>query len=113
MSASQDKSQKFTFIYLNLYQLQKKMKEEVAPASLLKGSGQVLKAAEVQQGMTHRVDVYRPASFLGKRIPQPQSLTSVPRNEVVESLKENLKSLNDLHARLKFMLQELEEWVKE
>lgn len=29
--------------------------------------------------------------------------------EAISSLKENLKSLNDLHQRLKFMLTELEE----
>lgn len=124
MSASQDKSQKFTFIYLNLYKLQKKMKEEVTASAVLrsssavpisgKTSGQVLKAADLQQRVMPRVDVYRPASFLGKRIAQPHSLSSaVPHNEIVESLKENLKSLNELHSRLKFMLQELEECVKD
>jgi hypothetical protein len=34
-------------------------------------------------------------------------------NPAIESLKQNLKDLNDLHARLKFMLQELEELSSE
>lgn len=119
MSASQDKSQKITFVYLDLYKLQKKMKEKEpealkqelgSPTFSLPGktSGQVLKAAQVSQnGVPDRVQPYVPASLIGKRV-----VPAAPRNEVVESLKENLKSLNQLHARLKFMLEELEELIK-
>ncbi|MBC7690511.1 MAG: hypothetical protein H7222_01970 [Methylotenera sp.] len=37
----------------------------------------------------------------------------VVKSQALESLKQNLKNLNDLHARLRFMLKELEELVKE
>lgn len=35
------------------------------------------------------------------------------QSEAIQSLKRNLDSLNDLHGRLRFMLQELEDLVKE
>lgn len=78
-----------------------------------------------------RVREYSPAELIGKRINKPeviQHTSSVasavapapaakqvldPSQTVVESLKDNLKTLNDLHSRLRFMLQELEELVKE
>lgn len=37
---------------------------------------------------------------------------SPKENQAVINLKDNLKALNDLHQRLKFMLTELEELIK-
>jgi hypothetical protein len=50
-------------------------------------------------------------------IPFPTSIKVVPGlsgNSVtaVNGLKDNLKALNDLHSRLKFMLTELEDLIK-
>lgn len=109
MSANQDKNEKFTFLYLNLYKMNKKLKEghpgvaqaEAAaqpfPVSRKLRSGQVLRAANLHQ---------KPSSSV-------TSVNSSYYNDAIESLKDNLKSLNDLHARLRFMLEEIEELVKE
>jgi hypothetical protein len=69
---------------------------------------------------------YTPIELLGKRVTKPASLTlatsvvapssspmNAQSNAAIESLKENLKNLNDLHSRLRFMLRELEDLVKE
>jgi hypothetical protein len=48
------------------------------------------------------------------RAPAVLRSVSVPpvANPAIESLRQNLRELNDLHSRLKFMLQELEELSK-
>jgi hypothetical protein len=103
-------------------------------------SNAVLKAGDVAvDGIpgAPKIDTYSPASLLGKRVRKPESLAAseiigeripaapraaavaAPRpsfpasNPALESLKDNLKALNSLHSRLRFMLQELEELVKE
>jgi hypothetical protein len=88
MSAIRDKNQKFTFVYSNLYQLYKKEAEEKQiPTGFERVSGQVIKTQ----------DLHRP------------ELAGDP----LMSLKENLQALSKLHERLKFMLTELEDLVKE
>ncbi|MCM2278273.1 MAG: hypothetical protein NDJ89_09375 [Oligoflexia bacterium] len=134
MSATHDKTQKATFVYTNLYQLYRKGKEaaqssapveaETAPfvARPAGMGGKVLKADNLRAAAQPQVEAYNPPSFIspaqkaapspvGRRVERPDYLAP-RRNEAVESLKENLKTLNDLHARLRFMLQELEELVK-
>lgn len=60
-----------------------------------------------------KVAEYNPTTFIGKRIARPAILPPAQQpTAAITSLKENLKSLNDLHSRLRFMLQELEELVK-
>lgn len=138
MSATQDKSQKITFVYSNLYEIYRKGKQAAseapaAPAEGHVGSGAVLKAGDLREPTLAipRVKNYEPTEFLAKRmaaaaakpqilpaslprtVARPASLPPVRKNEALESLKENLKSLNDLHSRLRFMLQELEELVKD
>lgn len=58
----------------------------------------------------HRPATTAVSPAAGKRVPRPPVL---PASHAVISLRENLKALNDLHSRLRFMLQELEELVKE
>jgi hypothetical protein len=139
MSASYDKTQKATFVFTNLYQIYRKGKDaavsaqlgtpaaEAAPfiarsSSTPSASRNVLKADDLRQSSTAqpRVEAYNPPAFIGgnpvkspigKRLDRPEYLAP-QRNEAIESLKENLKTLNDLHSRLRFMLQELEELVK-
>jgi hypothetical protein len=70
-----------------------------------------------------RVTPYTPAELIGKRVARPASLMSQPvatpgKNQpatpdAVQSLKQNLESLNDLQARLRFMLKELEDLIKD
>jgi hypothetical protein len=61
-----------------------------------------------------KVAEYNPTAFIGKRVARPGVIPPVAQQPTaaINSLKENLKSLNDLHSRLRFMLQELEELVK-
>ena len=143
MSATRDKSQNFTFVYSNLYQLYLKgidaAKSAVVPApapTALQGlaSGKILKASDLNQGAFSaiRIEKHEPTLLMNKRIElrriqeaaaqynvtasrrvlKPASIP-LPKNEALEGLKENLKSLNDLHARLRFMLKELEELTQE
>lgn len=59
------------------------------------------------------------SSFIYKGIskatlPQP-TLPKAPQSQSksIEDLKHNLKTLNDLHSRLRFMLQELEDLIRD
>jgi hypothetical protein len=138
MSATRDKNQKVTFIYKNFHHLYKQGTKNVQDAarsaevrveSHLNPSGQVLKVEDLNSQVFGVVKVapYSPPEFLGKRVARPAVLpaakpavapvaaptAALPTNPAIESLKENLKSLNDLHGRLRFMLQELEELVRE
>ena len=60
-----------------------------------------------------RIQPYTPAELVGRRVARPASLPNQAQPEAVQSLKQNLQSLNDLQARLRFMLKELEELIKE
>jgi hypothetical protein len=74
----------------------------------------VLKVANLVESAPASVKInsYSPPEFIGKRIVQkPEYLAK--QNPAIESLKTNLKTLNDLHSRLRFMLQELEDLIKE
>ena len=130
MSATQDKNQKFTFVYSNLYRIHQKAKETGSKDESLKvdsplpvgipgpAHGQVLKTGDLNSSVAPRVESYVPAGLLAKRTQTREDVPSVTkpkgrRNEAIDSLKQNLKSLNDLHSRLKFMLEELEELVRE
>ena len=124
MSATRDKSQKIAFVYSNLYQVYRKGKEaaETAGAS-------VLKTEDLNQVSTS-VTAFSPMELIGKRVERPEVIASplaaAPKlvvadatksapeyaNRALDSLKENLKSLNDLHSRLRFMLKELEDLVE-
>ena len=126
MSATQDKTQKVAFVYSNLYQIYKKGKNAAQQAAVpteqafvVRGSKAVLKSEDLRN-----VEHYKPAEFIAKRVARPEVIAarqqpvhalhaSHTSNEAVESLKKNLKSLNDLHSRLRFMLQEIEDLVKE
>lgn len=95
-------------------------------------SGLVIKAADSGRAPSTpaarpRVTPYTPAELIGKRVARPASLPATPASatpaqsqaqtqatpQTVASLKDNLQSLNDLQARLRFMLQELEGLIKE
>jgi hypothetical protein len=129
MSATRDKTQKVTFIYKNFHHLYKQGQQAARDAdpvvrvdSGLNPSGQVLKVSDLNSPTFGVVKPYNPPEFISKRMARPASLPkpapvvtpeTLPNNPAIESLKENLKNLNDLHARLRFMLQELEELVRE
>ncbi len=104
-------------------------------------TGKIIKAADASPFAVARgkplVQEHVPTGLIGKRIeekrieakpelrakstlsPLVQSAlknastpSQVSQQESINQLKENLKSLNDLHNRLKFMLKELEDLVK-
>lgn len=114
MSATRDKSHKATFVYSNIIRIARKPLSS-PPAH------QAELSAPVVVRERERIEEYRPAEFIGKRLPAPAVIPSVspsipplspPSNEAIEGLKENLKTLNDLHSKLRFMLVELEELLK-
>lgn len=113
MSATRDKTQKFTFVYSNLYKIYRdgqKPNEAQAKSPLGLRSGHVLKAEAVEKEKI-QVTPHAPVQFIGKRIQTFQD-AQAPQDATISSLKENLKSLNDLHSRLRFMLKELEDLIK-
>jgi hypothetical protein len=68
-------------------------------------SSRVLKADNLNSaGSSVRISPYVSSSVL---------LQTSSSHESIESLKANLKSLNDLHSKLRFMLQELEELIQD
>ena len=134
MSATRDKTQKTAFVYSNLYQLYRKGKEAAQTSSVLTTAASeerksyfqlpgsmpseknVLKSADLSAQTAPKVNPYTPPSFITKRVVQkPEALqqASPVQSAAIQSLKDNLKTLGDLHSRLKFMLEELEDLTKE
>ncbi len=113
MSASRDKNQKFTFLYSNLYQIYKNEKSEVfdkeVPSTPLgmHSNNRVLKAEDLNSNPSFPIKVtnFRPLEL---------SRTVLSRvSDPVQNLKKNIQELSELHSRLKFMLKELEDLIKE
>ena len=102
MSATRDKTQKFTFVYNNLYSIYKNTQDQNAVADRPGlTTGQVIKADDLK---ARSVEEFKPVQFLHRPVAR--------KNEALESLKQNLQTLNNLHARLKFMLKEIEDLSK-
>jgi hypothetical protein len=132
MSATRDKSQKIAFVYSNLYKIYRNGKEAVkaadalAPASAqqaaepvasepVASSSNVLKTGALHDPVFGAVKVraYSPVELIGKRVAKPAVISSAAGNPAIDSLKQNLQKLNELHSRLRFMLEELEDLVRE
>lgn len=124
MSTNNSDSEKKSESVTNIVQFRSREKKSAPvakPQAQLQGknieipayrSSRVLKADDKNSSIV--VQKYQAAEMIGKRVARPASLpASHPQNMAVQSLKQNLKTLNDLHDRLKFMLQELEEFIKE
>ena len=117
MSATQDKTQKVTFVYSNLYQLYRKGQDapaqqaQAVPAVHRVAPSPILKVDQLQT--SGAVREFTPAEFIGKRVPNPEVVLRAEDNRALEGLKKNLSDLNELHSRLRFMLKELEDLVKE
>jgi len=100
MSANQDPNQKVKFLFPH------------SPKGQTKTSySHVIKAEDIRTSNlgSVRVHPYSPAEIIGKKVNKPDQV----QNEALENLKSNLKSLNDLQARLRFMLKELEDLIIE
>jgi len=134
MSATRDPSQKHTFVYSNLYQLYQKGKvaahaavvPAVIPAVVADqnrtglATGRIIKAEEMQTAMNSmgpvglRVARHEPPRLLGKRIEANRPAKGdASRRQAIDGLRDNLRQLQGLHERLRFMLKEIEELTNE
>ncbi len=125
MSATRDPSQKHTFVYSNLYQLYQKGKAAAKAADVPAGivTGKIIKADELAPGVVGlRVARHEPPSLIGKRINPGVALSTSPsrsmkvdpsRRQAIDGLRDNLRSPQNLHERLRFMLKEIEELSNE
>lgn len=149
MSATRDKSLKVGFVYSNLYEMYKRVKNtpvnDESPLVLDKATGlpskspslpltgltkgaiikpKTLAEAQTTMDAAPTVSRFTPPEFIGKRVEhaplyvaKPEVLkhaqSHAPAQHAVESLKESLNRLSDLHTRLKFMLKEIEDLSKE
>jgi hypothetical protein len=129
MSATRDNTQKVAFVYSNLYQIYQKGKAaaieanvpmpETSTAPIAVAKSTILKTDDLHkpENSSVKISSYSPTELIGKRFARPSSLPPITKNanvpsQAVSSLKDNLKALNDLHSRLRFMLTELEDLVK-
>lgn len=89
MSATRDKSQNIAFVYSNIYQLYKK--------------------AQAKPEMNARIFRADELGSIQIKKFEPKKLEKNP----VDDLKSNINRLQDLHSKLRFMLAELEDLVKD
>lgn len=136
MSATRDPSQKHTFVYSNLYQLYQKGKVAAQSATVdVKdaqsasdrdqtrtglATGKIIKAEEMAAAANAagpvglRVARHEPPRLLGKRIEANRPAKVDPaRRQAIDGLRDNLRQLQGLHERLRFMLKEIEELTNE
>ncbi len=115
MSSKSETNSKFKHLNSNVYQIT--TKEKVIPKAAK--SSHVLKAGSFDlngisttlSSPSVRVEKYVPAPLSGAT---RATLSSNHLSRVaLDEMKQNLKSLNDLQSRLRFVLKELEELVHE
>jgi len=123
MSANRDKSQKIQYVHSNLYRIHAPQNDanEKKPAKLGMSSI-VIKAEDLnhpKQGPI-RVNPYIPVQVDGKghppspkATPKPPPAPRIKSPEAVAVMEKNLKNLNELQARFRFVLKELEDLVHE
>lgn len=128
MSANRDRNQRVAFVYSNFYQIYQKGKQAATEAPSIPSTG--MTSAVIKAGDRREVETFQPLSLLvPKQTRGPAVLEEVKPTaaalssplesadkmqiDALKSLKDNMKSLNDLHSRLRFMLKELEELVRE
>jgi hypothetical protein len=95
-------------------------KPVVAPSVAVKhlAYSQVIKSEDLRniENSAVKIDQFVPSEVVGKRaavLPAAaRSTSSSQSRSAVDGLKSNLKTLNDLQARLRFMLVELEDLVQ-
>lgn len=117
MSATQDKSQKITFVHSNLYAIQSSKTSATLNAALpmiqkkaeASKKSIVLKAADLRKNSLEGIEVkgYIPTPIVGTPV------RTVSSSSALKDLKENLKALNDLQARLRLMLEDIKESSEE
>ena len=115
MSATRDKNSKITFVYSNLHAAYRKGLDAARASGTPVGlsRGRIIKAYDQHREV--KVERHTPPALLrsgrtAHTVSRPPVLKQ--QSEALQSLKDNLKSLTDLHSRLRFMLKELEDLVK-
>ncbi len=115
MSATRDRSQKFTFLFSNLYQIGKPEKGVTPPQN---GEGPRTKSfSQAKPLQSNRVISAQDARALAiQSYPSIQLTRRKPplwserlSQEAVQSLRKNLAELNALQSKLDFLLKEIEE----
>lgn len=113
MKSSEDNSKKrFKLVHSNLYQIQPPAPP--APPSSAKAepkkpirNSAVLKTGEYNSSI--RVNSYNANNLRGAPIQNPAPAEALPPHLALESLKQNLKTLNGMQARMRMLLKELED----
>lgn len=104
--ATRDSSQKVGFVYTNIYQLYKKAKEANPE---MPSNARVFRADEVA-GI--KITKFEPR-VLNKATPVANDAArEVKGTNPFDDLKANLNRLTELHSKLRFMLNELDDLVK-
>ncbi len=142
MSATRDKGSRIAFVYSNLYRIYRDTKNESEKQNkglekvaipTTRTDQNILKVGDLKSGefASRVISEYQPTEFIAKKVDLSRTKEELlkvnppelPSQEVLnrgssrggvalDSLKSNLKQLNDLHCRLKFMLGELEDILK-
>jgi len=106
MPASRDQSQKITFLFPNRDKTSQSTKVNQTENALainhaVEGTRVIKAKTNTAVDFEHDIQTYQAQAFVENHFPADSS--------PVESLKNNLDKLNDLHERLKFLLGELED----
>ncbi len=104
MSAGRDQSPKFKLVAVNGKSVNLS-KSDGQPASSVVSS-----ARSVASVLSSYAANYPSKS---SRVLKAEALKTQPPHEAIEGLRQNLNALNQLHSRLRFMLQELEELIQD
>jgi len=120
MSATRDKSQSVGFVYTNVYALYKKAKQEknsnvnaesAVNSEPSESTARVLQTEELSEVKVAR---FQPRTLTPGELPPETQAKLAAQQKPAQSfndLKANIERLEDLHARLRFMLKELEDLV--
>ena len=111
MPAYRDKTQKFTFLYANLYQIYRTHGENEDHNHLgvsLDLNSQVLR---VRQGHQSKVKHYQPPQF-DQSQQKNERYQLKTGSKAMNHLKQNVQKVSEINERLKFMLTELDDLVK-
>lgn len=108
MSATYDKSQKISFVYSNLHSLYRKGLEAARSSSLQSSEG-LVKGRVIK---AHEVSIQKADPLVAVQANAQAHSRTLHQRKAIESLQSNLKELNELHSRLRFMLKELETLTK-
>jgi hypothetical protein len=115
MSATRDPSQKVGFVYSNLYHLYKKGVQEAKKAPGIEQPGLTsshIKTSQVIKAYQPQVFSSQRHQWIPERKPTPGFLYQKKNASLhpgVEDLRKNLAALEEVHGRIRVLLNELKE----